>query len=92
MKPKLKESNFFENAKNFTVVSDIRGEEDEFVIKIFEDNTYYYLERITDKSIKVSNTPHIYSSYQEAKDDMEKAEKYYENISIAPYSDIFYIG
>ena len=92
MKPELKSSSFFENSKNFTVVSDIRGEDDEFIIKVFEDNTYYYLERITDRSVKISNTPHIYSSYKDAENDLEILKKYYENVSIAPFSDIYYVG
>lgn len=87
----MKTSSFFDNIKVNVNTRDVRNDDNTYIIKIKDDNEYYYFEKFESDTIVISDNPHVYSNYDEAKIDMIKLENFYKEISIVPYSDIFYM-
>ena len=84
---------FFDNVQLYGgLTRDVRSDDGMFIIKIYDNGEYYYLAEMTDDKVVISDSePIIYKNYGDAESDLEKLKKWYSNISIAVYSDIYWL-
>ena len=87
----MKTSNFFRNMVDYKNIFDISDKDLLFVIQIYENGQYYYLEELSNNKIKISDQPCVYDNYENAEEDMKKLIKIgYHEISVVPYNEIYF--